>query len=615
MKLTKFFMVIVVIFAAVGFAFDPTTFVSLIVGEPDTLDIHQAYDTVSGEVIYNVYESLIAYKGSSLFEFEPRLATQVPTVKNGLIKDSGKTYVFPIRKSVKFHNGNPLTPEDVEYSFERGLLYDPAGGPMWMLWNAIFGVNSLDEMIQSYVGKPVAEVFKDGKPLAEYKNKLVEMYNKVIDPAIEVDGDNVVFKLVKPYGPFLTIMAHTVGWSAVLDKETSAKLGLWDGKPDTWWNYRNIAKEESPIYATAIGTGPFKLAEWDRTGKKVVLEANKDYWRGEPKIKKVIITTVSEWTTRKMMLEKGDADHIALTLEYLNQIKGTKDVQIIENIPSISSVVVGFSWSVSPSSKFIGSGKWDGQGIPPDFFSDLNARKAVSYVVNYDAVIRDVLLGYGKRIPSALPDGLLGFDPTLPLYRFNLGEARKALEKAWDGKVLKTGIKFTIAYNTGNVMRQRIAEIIKTYLEMIAPGKVKVDIVSLNWPSYLDAMRKAELPMPIFQWLADFPDPDNFIFTYYHSAGTYAPRQGDNFKKFVSTPRKELGGKSLDDLIEMARNSPDPEERGKLYVQIQKFAIDNYISIPIYQPLDVRVQRTWVKGWYPNPMRPGDDYFELYKQQ
>nr|MBP9517799.1 ABC transporter substrate-binding protein [Fervidobacterium sp.] len=220
MKLTKFFMVIVVIFAAVGFAFDPTTFVSLIVGEPDTLDIHQAYDTVSGEVIYNVYESLIAYKGSSLFEFEPRLATQVPTVKNGLIKDSGKTYVFPIRKSVKFHNGNPLTPEDVEYSFERGLLYDPAGGPMWMLWNAIFGVNSLDEMIQSYIGKPVAEVFKDGKPLAEYKNKLVEMYNKVIDPAIEVDGDNVVFKLVKPYGPFLTIMAHTVGWSAVLDKET-----------------------------------------------------------------------------------------------------------------------------------------------------------------------------------------------------------------------------------------------------------------------------------------------------------------------------------------------------------------------------------------------------------
>ncbi|MFN3692062.1 MAG: hypothetical protein ACK4R7_04125 [Fervidobacterium sp.] len=52
-----------------------------------------------------------------------------------------------------------------------------------------------------------------------------------------------------------------------------------------------------------------------------------------------------------------------------------------------------------------------------------------------------------------------------------------------------------------------------------------------------------------------------------------------------------------------------------MYVEIQKFAIDNYISIPIYQPVGVRVQRVWVKGWYENPMRPGNDYFELYKQQ
>lgn len=44
------------------FAFDPTTYVSVGVGGPDTLDIHQAYDTASGEIIYNVYEGLIAYK-------------------------------------------------------------------------------------------------------------------------------------------------------------------------------------------------------------------------------------------------------------------------------------------------------------------------------------------------------------------------------------------------------------------------------------------------------------------------------------------------------------------------------------------------------------------------
>jgi len=140
-----------VFLAVVLLAFDPTVYVAATIGEPDTLDPHLAYDTASGEVIYNVYENLIQYKGRSVSEFEPRLATEVPTVKNGLIKDGGKTYIFPIRKGVKFHNGNPLTPEDVEYSFERGLLYDPEGGPMWMLWYAIFGVHSRDEALEEFV--------------------------------------------------------------------------------------------------------------------------------------------------------------------------------------------------------------------------------------------------------------------------------------------------------------------------------------------------------------------------------------------------------------------------------------------------------------------------------
>ena len=180
-------------------AFDPTTYVEATIGEADTLDPHLAYDTASGEVLYNVYDNLIAYKGSSVSEFVPKLSTQVPTVQNGLVKDGGKTYIFPIRKGVKFHNGNPLTPEDVEYSFERGLLYDPAGGPMWMMLYALFGVHSLDELIEDYVKAPVDQIFdKNGEPKAEYKQKLVDFYKNVIDPVVQVQGDNVVIKLVRP---------------------------------------------------------------------------------------------------------------------------------------------------------------------------------------------------------------------------------------------------------------------------------------------------------------------------------------------------------------------------------------------------------------------------------
>ncbi|MGC8903126.1 MAG: ABC transporter substrate-binding protein [Fervidobacterium sp.] len=598
-------------------AFDPTVYVEATIGEPDTLDPHLAYDTASGEVLFNVYENLIAYKGRSVSEFEPRLATEVPTVKNGLIKDGGKTYVFPIRKGVKFHNGNPLTPEDVEYSFERGLLYDPEGGPMWMLWYALFGVHSRDEALEEFVGKPVSEIFdaKTGEPKAEYKQKLVDFYKQVVDPAIEVQGDNVVIKLVRPYAPFMNIIAQSAHWAAILDKETCIKLGLWDGKAETWWKWKDMQKEQSPLYSTAIGTGPYKFVEWDRKQQKVTLVANENYWREPAKIKKVIIWGIDEWSTRKSMLEKGDADSIAVVLEYLDQLRGNKDIQIIENIPTLSVTVLAFNWSVNPSSKYVGSGKLDGNGINPDFFSDVYARKAVAAAINYDALIRDVLKGFGKRIPTALPEGLLGFDPSLPLYKFNLQEVQKNLKLAWNGQAWAKGFKFSVAYNQGNTARQRVAEMVKMYLEMAAPGKAKIDVQPLQWPTFLDSTKRGELPVFILGWLADYPDPDNFIFTYYHSNGDYSGRQGENFRKFVSAPRKELGGKSLDQLIEEAAAETDPQVRAKLYIQIQKFVVDNCISVPVYQPVGVRVQRTWVKGWFDNPMRPGMDFYSVYKQQ
>ncbi len=177
-------------------------------GEPDTFDPHFAYDTASGEVLSEVYECLIEYVGSSVTEMAPRLATQVPTLENGLIKDDGKTYVFPIRKGVKFHNGAELRPEDVEYSFERGLLFDPAGGPMWMLWEAMFEVYALEELVEAVTGKPYSEMIDSntGEPLPEYKDALVKIYTDYIDPAIEVEGDNVVFHLKRPFGPFLSIL-------------------------------------------------------------------------------------------------------------------------------------------------------------------------------------------------------------------------------------------------------------------------------------------------------------------------------------------------------------------------------------------------------------------------
>ncbi len=610
--------VLVILLALLATAFfaaikNPDTIIDATIGEPDTLDPHHAYDTASGEVIYNVYENLIQYKGSSLSEFEPRLAYKWE------ILAGGKIYKFYIRKGVKFHEGGELTPEDVEYSFERGLILDPSDGPMWMLWEALTGYPSLESYVKAKLGVSWSEMFdEDGNVKSEYHDKLVEFYKLYIDPLVEVAGDAVIFTLARPFGPFMNILAQSANWGAILDKEWCASIGCWDGEAEGWWKYHDIRKEESPLYARMNGTGPFKFVEWDRSQQKVILVRNDDYWREPAKIKKVIIWGIDEWSTRRAMLEKGDADIVAVPTQYLPQVEGMEGVTVIRPLPTLIVTSLHFNWSINPNSKYIGSGKLDGEGIPPDFFNDIHVRRAFIYAMNYDDFIEEVLHGLGRRLPTDLPEGLLGFDESLlddeNAPRFDLDCAKEELMKAWDGEVWKNGFKLVLLYNTGNEVRRVAAEMIKTYIEAINP-RFHIEVRGVEWPTYLDAMRHEMLPAFIIGWLADYPDPHNFIFTYYSSNGTYGSRQGKNFRDFVAKSFDELGGMSLDEAISKAAAETDPEKRKELYIEIQKVAMKYALGAPLYQGMGFRVQRSWVKGWYYNPMRPGDDYYILYKSE
>src|SRR5690554_2984313 len=111
------FSLVLLVSGLVGAAVSNDTYVDIDMGNIDSLDPHWQYDSASAEIVANVYENLIQFKPGSVTEFEPLLATEVPTIENGLIKDDGKTYVFPIREGVLFHSGHALTPEDVKYSF------------------------------------------------------------------------------------------------------------------------------------------------------------------------------------------------------------------------------------------------------------------------------------------------------------------------------------------------------------------------------------------------------------------------------------------------------------------------------------------------------------------
>lgn len=128
------------IIAAVGLGQaikNPDTLIYVTYGPEETLDPAFAYDTASGEVIMQVYDNLVSwpygivdadenrYEEYSLdpAKLQPMLAT------DWWVSPSGRTYVFSIREGVKFHQGGILTPEDVEYTFERGCSRTATAAP------------------------------------------------------------------------------------------------------------------------------------------------------------------------------------------------------------------------------------------------------------------------------------------------------------------------------------------------------------------------------------------------------------------------------------------------------------------------------------------------------
>ena len=121
---------------------DPSTYVFQTFGDVDTLDPNLAYDSASGALLLQVMEALVFFDQASGSDFVPQLATEVPSTENGLISEDGMSYTFPIREGVTYHEGGTLSPADVAYTFQRGLLQSDPDGPQWLLLEPILGYNN-----------------------------------------------------------------------------------------------------------------------------------------------------------------------------------------------------------------------------------------------------------------------------------------------------------------------------------------------------------------------------------------------------------------------------------------------------------------------------------------
>lgn len=187
--------------------------------DPPTLDPANTSDVESATYIVEIFSGLVGFNKD--LKIVPDIAEKWD------VSNDGKTYTFTLRQDVKFHDGRPVTAQDVKYSLER------AADPKTRSTVAPLYLGDIVGFTEKYIGQ--AKEISGVKVLDNY--------------TIQID-------IKRPITYFLASLAHPTSY--VVDKF-------------------NVESGEQPWYLKPNGTGPYKLATWDQ-GQQIVLEKNPDYY-------------------------------------------------------------------------------------------------------------------------------------------------------------------------------------------------------------------------------------------------------------------------------------------------------------------------------------------------
>jgi len=562
---------------------NPDTIIYATIGEPDTLDPAIDYEQSGGEVLQNVYETLVWYDRESAEDLVPLLATELPTFENGRISPDGMMYNFTLRSGVTFHDGTDLTTEDVVYSIQRIARLDSPITPGWMVEQVVTA------NVGFYIGETMGDWTADNAPPTYLTDGLSSDPAHVITAAdvdavvenavIAHDDYNLTIKLIKPYPAFLQICAYTV--MDIVSKDYVE------------------AHDDAYMEEHTCGSGPYKLVSWEKNSG-VRLVRNDNYWRTPAPIKNIVILKVEDVNTRMLLLKAGDADIIYMPITYEDQFTDTALYTIDKGDPTFDVVFMAFNQDVNLAdltSRF-GSSVTD---VPSDFFADANVRRAFASAIDYETFVDTVWLGNAQQLNGPIPEGMYGYDPSIPKMDFDLEYARSQLENAstdW----IATGFTLPIFYNAGNLYREAACNMLKDNLESLSPN-IHIDIKPVTWSVYIPMMNADPCSMPLFTvgWGPDYADADDYVLPFMHSEyGIYPYAMG-----YVNL--------SMDALIEYAATEINETLRSEAYTNITWGAYYDIPYIWLYQAKNFHIERAWMSGYYYNPMYSDHYYYVLDK--
>ena len=490
---------------ALGTARADTTLVVSIAADPTGLDPEAVLNNTSGFVMATIYDGLIRYKPGTV-EVEPGLAQSWDVSPDAL------TYTFHLRKGVKYHDGTPFNAQALIATLDRQL-------------------NKNDP---NYIGNsgPVQN-------LADFTYGAVASYRAVDDNTVE-------FKMKEPSAALLASLAMV--WNGVVSPTAAAKLGK---------EFRNHP----------VGSGPFIFREW-RQRDQVVLDANPDYWKGKPKVDRLVFKEYPDAQAALLALKRGEV-----------QIMGDVATPVIASIRSDPSLVL----LTQPGLAI------NGMAMPNDVppFTDKRVRQALNYAVDKEAIDKALFGGLATPMVSPLPEAQWGFDKTMTGYKYDPAKAKELLAAAGVQPGLKVEL---LAYSTPrgyNPAGPDLAVALQGYFQKVG---IEAEVRKLDIGAFLAQVRSGKYQgMFLSGFSGDNGDPDNFMDSLF------------NPKRMPVGDTSHYQNEAVGKLMEEAARLPDPEKRLALYKTIQRQIMDDAPWVFVNSVLQVRAARKEVKGFGLNP--------------
>ncbi|MCF6367927.1 ABC transporter substrate-binding protein [Rhizobium halophilum] len=222
-----------------------------------SLDPAEAFEISAGEIMGNTYDRLVRLDINDTSKVTPGVAD------SWTVSDDGLTYTFKLKPDLTFASGNPITAEDVAYSFERAVKLDLT--PAFILTQ--FGLTK----------------------------------ENVTEKAKAANPSTFVFTVDKPYAPSFVLNCLTANVASIVDKTLLQEHVANDDFGHEW------------LKTNYAGSGPFKMMQW-RANEVLVLERNDNYYGDKAKLKRAIYRHMKESSGQRLALEAGDID-VARNLE------------------------------------------------------------------------------------------------------------------------------------------------------------------------------------------------------------------------------------------------------------------------------------------------------------